>query len=112
MEIIKLIPRQRWRIVFRYNDNWQAGIYFPEYISMEQINFLEKHDSPELFYLIRGRIILVISSDLREIKEVEMKPGNIYIINEWHNAYRPNGVDGLALVIEKPDIKTEYAKLK
>ena len=41
-----------------------------------------------------------------------MEPGKIYIVDEWHNAYRPNGVEGIALVIEKPDIKTEYAEIK
>ncbi len=112
MEIIRLSPKQRWEIVFRDNDNWQVGIYSPEYTSREQIDVLEKHDAPELFYLVSGRIILVLSNDLKEIREVEMEPKKIYIINEWHNAYRPNGENGLALVIEKPTIKTEYAKMK
>jgi len=34
-----------------------------------------------------------------------------YIVNEWHNAYRPNGEKGVAIVIEKINIKTEFAKL-
>ena len=112
MEIIKISPGKRWEVVFRDNDNWQVGIYFPEYTSREQIDVLEKHDAPELFYLVSGRIVLVLSNDLKEIREVEMEPGEIYIVNEWHSAYRPNGENGIALVIEKPSIKTEYARLK
>ena len=34
-----------------------------------------------------------------------------YIVDEWHNAYRPNGETGIALVIEKTDIKTEYGEI-
>jgi len=111
MEIIRISPRKRWEVVFRDNDNWQVGIYFPEYTSREQIDVLEKHDAPELFYLVSGRIVLVLSNDLKEIREVEMESGEIYIVNEWHNAYRPNGEKGVAIVIEKVNIKTEFAKL-
>lgn len=112
MKTIELSSRQRWRVVFKCNKYWQVGIYVPEYTSRNQIKVLEKHDSPELFYLVKGRIVLVLSSDLKELREVEMEPGKIYIVDEWHNAYRPNGVEGIALVIEKPDIKTEYAEIK
>jgi len=42
MEIIKISPGKRWEVVFRDNDNWQVGIYFPEYTSREQIDVLEK----------------------------------------------------------------------
>jgi len=88
-----------------------SRIYFPEYMSRKQIDVLEKPDAPELFYLVSGRIVLVLSNDLKEIREVEMEPGEIYIVNEWHNAYRPNGEKGVAIVIEKINIKTEFAKL-
>lgn len=40
-----------------------------------------------------------------------MQPGKIYIVDEWHNAYRPNGVKGVALVIEKTNIRTQYSKI-
>ncbi|RLG79630.1 MAG: hypothetical protein DRO40_12520 [Thermoprotei archaeon] len=112
MKIINVIPRQRWEIVFRDNDSWQAGIYYPEYISREEIDILEKHNVPELFYLIQGEIILVLSRDLKEIKEVPMEPGKLYIIDEWHNAYRPNGKNGVALVIERTNVKTIYTRIK
>jgi hypothetical protein len=40
-----------------------------------------------------------------------MLPGKIYVVDEWHNAYRPHGREGIALVVEAPDIETEYIQL-
>ena len=40
-----------------------------------------------------------------------MEEGKIYIVEEWYNAYRPDGCEGVALVIERMDIKTEYVKI-
>ena len=41
-----------------------------------------------------------------------MEPGKLYVVNEWHNAYRPSGEYGVALVIEKTNIRTRYASIK
>ncbi len=109
---IPIRPKRRWEVVFKDNNRWQCGIYVPEFTSREQIAWLEKHDGPELFYLVGGSIVLVLSEDGKEIIEVPMEKNTIYIVNEWHNAYRPKGVKGAALVIEKTDIKTEFLKLK
>ncbi|MCD6196378.1 MAG: hypothetical protein J7J82_06305 [Staphylothermus sp.] len=111
MKVLNISPKSRWEVIFKDNDHWQAGIYVPENTSREDIKYLEKHDAPELFYLIEGRIVLVISSDLKTFHEVEMQPGKIYIVDEWHNAYRPEGVKGIALVIEKTNIKTQYNEI-
>lgn len=112
MKIINISPKERWKVVFKDNNYWQIGIYVPEYTSRDNIKNLEKHDGPELFYLVEGRIILLISKDLSEFEEIEMKPGKIYIVDEWHNAYRPNGEKGVALVIERTNTKTIYASIK
>ncbi len=112
MKIIDIMPKSRWEVVFKDNDNWQAGIYVPEHTSRGDIKLLEKHDSPELFYLIEGEIVLVLSEDLRSFMEVKMVPNKLYIIDEWHNAYRPEGVKGVALVIERTGVKTQYKDIK
>jgi len=109
---IPIRPRQRWEVVFKDNNRWQCGIYVPEFTSRDQIVWLEKHDGPELFYLVEGSIVLVLSENGKEIIEVPMEKNTIYIVNEWHNAYRPKGVKGVVLVIEKTDVKTEFLKLK
>jgi len=107
-----LAPRGRWEVVFRDSDRWQVGVYVPEYTSIGEVVMLEKHDAPELFYLVKGSIVLVLSSDLREIREVAMEPGRLYVVDEWHNAYRPNGVEGVVLVVERAGVKTEYARIR
>lgn len=109
---IPVKPKQRWEVIFRENNKWQCGIYVPEFTSKNQITFLEKHNVPEFFYLVRGSITLVLSRDGKEIVEVPMEKNVIYIVDEWHNAYRPRGKEGVALVIERVDVKTEFLKLK
>jgi len=107
-----LAPRGRWEVVFRDSDRWQVGVYVPEYTSIGDVVVLEKHDAPELFYLVKGSIVLVLSSDLRGVREVVMEPGRLYVVDEWHNAYRPNGVEGVALVVERTGVRTEYARIR
>ncbi len=54
----------------------------------------------------------MLSDDGKTIREVNMEKNMIYIVEEWHNAHRPGGCEGVALVIEAPDIKTVYREIK
>ena len=110
MEVIEVKAKRRWEVVFRDGDCWQLGIYVPENESIDDIKVLERHDCPEMFYLIKGRVVLVLSSG-DGLEEVEMREGRIYIVDCWHNAYRPGGSPGIALVVERPSVKTEYRPL-
>lgn len=101
----------RWSVIFRDNKRWQCGLYVPEYTSKEQVKCLEKHDGPELFYLVEGEIVLVLSVDGKDIVEVPMERNMVYIVDEWHNAYRPNSVKGISLVIEKTNVKTQFLEI-
>lgn len=112
MRVIQLEAEERWRVVFKDRDRWQVGVYVPENISSEEVLILERHDCPELFLLIEGRVVLVLSEDGLNIKEVEMEPGKLYIVEEWHNAYRPGGGKGVVLVVEAPGVQTEYISLE
>ena len=112
MRKIVVKPTRRWEVVFRDDGRWQAGIYVPEYTSREEIKQLEKHNVPELFLLISGSIVLVTSIDGEKIIETPMEPGVLYIIDEWHNAYRPGGKEGVALVIEGVDVETVFIDIK
>lgn len=105
------VYESRWNIVFSDQGSWRAGIYVPENSSRKEIRSLEKHDKPELFVLLEGEIVLVLSQDGLNVLEVPMEPGKIYVVEEWHNAYSPRGSRGKALVIEAEDIKTEYLSL-
>jgi len=109
---IPIKPKQRWEVVFEENGKWRCGIYVPEYSSRNEVKYLEKHNAPELFLLVKGKIILLLSEDSKNVVEKPMEEGKIYIVTEWHNAYRPNGCEGVALVIERLDIETEYAEIK
>lgn len=110
VKIIEVKAERRWEVVFRDGDSWQLGIYVPENTSVEDVDFLERHDCPEAFYLVKGRIVLVLSQG-EGLEELEMKEGRIYIIECWHNAYRPRGSPGVALVVERPNVRTEYRPL-
>ncbi len=112
LEVIPVESKERWRVIYKENEKWQCGIYIPENKSLNEIKFVERHNAPELFMLIKGNVTLVIVDEEGNLKEIPMKPEEIYIIATWHNAYRPNGKEGIVLVIERPDIKTEYMSLK
>ncbi len=107
---IPLSPDSRWKVLFK-NEKWQCGLYRPEFTSITEIKFLEKHSCPELFFLIGGNICLVLSKDGREVERKALQKNKLYIIVEWHNAYRPEGKEGIALVVECSDVKTEYAEI-
>ena len=99
----------RWRVVFK-EGRWLCGFYRPEFRRREEIIKLEKHNAPELFLLLEGKITLVIKEEGRRIKEIEMKKGEIIVLDCWHNAYSRDG-RGVALVVEREDIETEFMKI-
>ncbi len=104
--VVNFRSNMRWKVLFRDPGKWLLSVYVPENERREDIRVLEKHDAPELFYLVRGKVTLVVSSG-EEIEEVEMEPGRAYIVEGWHNAYRPEGGEGVAMVIEKDGVTTE-----
>lgn len=111
IKVIDVRTEERWKVVFREGEKWQVGLYSPENTSLEEIKTLEKHDAPELFMLVRGSMVLVVEED-GNLREVPLEYGKLYIVEEWHNAYRPGGKEGVALVVERPDIKTEFKEVR
>lgn len=109
MKSISLQSKKRWKIIFRHKNNWRCGIYIPDFTDSSQIQKFEKHDGPELFLLLQGKVTLVLLKHKRR-KEVPLKNDEIVIVNTWHNAYRPKGSKGVALVIEKDNISTQWRK--
>jgi len=102
---ISLQSRKRWKIIFRHKNNWLCGIYIPEFTDVSQIKKFEKHDGPELFLLLEGKVTLVLLEGNKRCK-VPLKKNKIVIVNTWHNAYRPKDSKGVVLVIEKDNIST------
>lgn len=106
MKEIAVKGDKRWRVVFKDSDRWLCGIYVPEFKSKKEITYLERHDGPEMFYLIDGKVTLVLKDEDGRERKVPLSKRKLVIVDEWHNAYRPGGARGIALVIEKIGNKT------
>ena len=108
--MIKKIPmtgEKLWEVKFREEPNWLLGLYSPDLRSRAEVRKLEKHDVPELFFLVEGEITLVLR-DGGETEDLQMKAGEAVILDCWHNAYSPGRERGRALVIEKCGVVTRY----
>ncbi len=107
MREIALSSDERWKVIVRDEGFWAVGLYSPENEKLEDVKELEKHNCPELFILLEGDIILVLSEG-KGIKELRMEKGKAYLVTEWHNAYGK----GLALVVEREGVKTEFRRME
>ena len=106
---ISLKTKKRWKVVFRDKNKWLSGLYSPEFTKAGEIKKFEKHSGPELFLLLEGRMTLVLLTP-KGREEIPLKKGEAVIVDTYHNAYRPRGAKGLALVIEKDNISTQWKK--
>lgn len=109
MKSISLQSKKRWKVIFSDKNNWRCGVYIPEFTDASEIQKFEKHNGPELFLLLEGKATLVLFGP-KVRKEKSLKKGEVVIVNTWHNAYRPKGDKGMALVIEKDNISTRWKK--
>jgi len=102
--------RKRWRVL--YNEgNWLCGLYKPEFRRKNEVVILERHNAPELFLLIDGKITLLVKRDRGRLRELKMKKGEVIVLTDWHNAYSPDA-RGEAIVIEKNGVKTTFKSIK
>jgi len=91
-----------WNPLFRDKKNWLFGYFKPTARSLEELTYLELHKYPELFLLVKGRIVLTLKKNKNSrIEELELKPGEVVIVNCWHNGYALEP-DSVSLVIERP----------
>jgi len=109
-QILKMESAERWKVLFKDEEKWLIGLYIPEFESKNEIDRLEKHDAHEFFHLLGGNIVLVLEEG-KEIVEVPLSHSQAVIVNTWHNAYRPNGGLGIALVVERGDVRTKFKKM-
>ena len=110
IEFVRADTEQVWKVAFRDEGKWLFGLYSPENTSLEEVDFLEKHDGPELFYLMNGAVTLVVK-EKEEIEEIPLQRDIVVIVDTWHNAYSPKGKRGVCLVIEKDGVSSEIQKI-
>lgn len=101
---------ERWQVICGDADHWRVGVYSPAEASIEDIEELEKHDIPEFFLLLSGKMSLYISENA-ELKELELKTGKPVLVTAPHCGFCPDGPHtGVALVVERDAFNTEYRK--
>jgi hypothetical protein len=108
MKKISLSSKNRWRVITGDESNWRIGMYSPEYTSEKKVDKLEKHTCVELFMLLEGKMSLLLRNDKGRERVVELEQGFVYMVDEYHNGFRPRGAKGRALVIERDTFSTTY----
>lgn len=99
----------RWQVMCGDEGHWRVGLYSPGESDISQVRELERHDCPEFFWLISGRMILVLSNETGETRQVPLEPGRPILVTLPHSGYCPDGpYTGQALVIEQDEFNTEY----
>ena len=103
---------QRWQVLCGDSAHWRVGLYAPDLASREQVVELERHDCPELFLLLSGRLTLVLSVG-GQVVERPLEPGKPVLVVNPHNGYCPDGpFTGQALVVERDAFQTEYRRVE
>ena len=107
-EILTGAAGLRWQVLCGDRDHWRMGIYSPGKSRRDQIEELERHDCPEIFLLLRGRLTLVLV-EAGQVRELALAPEQPALITAPHAGYCPDGAHtGAALVIERDAFTTEY----
>jgi hypothetical protein len=102
---------REWKVIARDGRSWACGIYAPKNRSVEDVKFLEKHDCPELFYLLTGSVKLVVMRHGRK-EVIPLTRKKAIVVDTWHNGFSDGRKKGMALVIERGKVSTQYMKLE
>jgi len=79
-----------WQVVCGDAGHWRAGIYSPAARSRSDLAELERHDCPELFLLIEGRLTLLVAG-AGGVREIELRQGEPILISAPHSGFCPDG---------------------
>lgn len=103
------VAAERWQVLCGDTAHWRVGLYSPNLCSRADVTELERHDCPELFLLLDGRLTLVLSEGGGRVREVALDIGKPVLVTSPHNGYCPDGPHtGRALVVERDAFQTEY----
>jgi len=101
---------KEWKVIAKDKRSWACGIYVPKSRSIGDLRYLEKHDCPELFYLISGSVKLV-TMDRGKVRVIRLTRKRAVVIDTWHNGFSDSKRLGAALVVERGKVRTQYLKL-
>ncbi len=109
-ELLTPAEGERWQVLCGDEAHWRVGLYSPAETCPADIKELEKHDCPELFLLVSGRMSLLLAKD-GELVEVALEQGRPILAESPHCGFCPNGPHtGSAFVVERDRFDTEYRK--
>lgn len=104
--------KKRWQVCCGDKKHYRIGFYSPEYTKKGDIKILEKHDCPEFFMLIKGRLSLLIIDNKGREKVINLKPLKPIFVEGWHNGFCPDGkFTGLSIVVERDEFTTVYKSI-
>ncbi len=107
-KLLSIKPGERWQVVCGDSGHWRVGIYSPGEASPEDIQELEKHDCPEFFLLLSGKMSLRLK-DENGLRDLVLEQGKPTLIEAPHCGFCPEGPHtGVALVVERDTFDTEY----
>jgi hypothetical protein len=106
--LLDVQPGVRWQVLCGDEGHWRLGMYSPAEASAADCQELERHDCPELFVLISGRMTLLCAEG-GALKEIPLEQGKPLLVTVPHNGFCPDGPHtGVAMVVERDAFETEY----
>ena len=107
---LPIAPRSKvpWQVLCGDQEHWRLGLFSPKETGAKDIAELEKHDCPEVFWLLSGKLTLLLARN-RSLEELPLEIGKPVLVTLPHAGFCPDGPHtGTALVVERDAFTTEY----
>ncbi len=102
-------PGRVWAVLCGDTGRWRAGAFSPAAASAAECPELERHDGPELFLLVQGRVTLLLADGVGGVCELALEPLRPVLVTAPHAGFCPDGSHtGIAFVVERDAFTTEY----
>lgn len=99
---------ERWQVACGDEGHWRVGYYSPSTTRPDDLTELERHDCPELFMLVSGRLGLLLVEN-GATRELMLEAGRPTLVTAPHAGFCPDGPHtGVAIVVERDAFDTEY----
>ncbi|MBN1336484.1 MAG: hypothetical protein JXB39_11030, partial [Deltaproteobacteria bacterium] len=84
-------PDRLWQVLCGDAGHWRAGVFSPAATSAAECVELERHDGPELFLLLSGRVTLLLADGSGGVREVALEPLRPIRVEAPHAGFCPDG---------------------